>query len=511
MRSRVYITALLMVAALTPPLKAEPRFTRAQWMSDIGLTMPLPDGFVANPLEMPRAEAYLVTEGGRNRLEDRFEVLDLWMAMMVRGRWRDNDGNELTIARLTAALPDEKVGTTATRSEFRRSLQPLAVKDEAARDSAVEALVPVDLLPPERVRRNGRRNFLELWRYPSTNEAVIVYAFRPRSPERREEPEWYMASFICAPGEEVAKVEECIDEDFLEELSLPAARARTGVVPVCDDKASETDLLAEDYRRNVVNYSNWHFVRSGDLMITDNLDGYSRLSFIGTLTNELPRLRREYASAVPPALADGFHPAAIRVFGSREEYLAYVGVEARWTGAIWSPIRRELVLYLSENGVEELLRTVWHEAFHQYLSYAGSMISSSPWLNEGHAELFENSHFDGNGRLVYDCEAERTSFVNINAVKLAQAIPGLLTMDYDDFYEGDQGARKIKYWLAWSIAYFLQVGAPEVRFRPFEKTRAEYLAELIRTRSAKAATQKVLAGEQLDDFIAEWLKFWRKE
>ncbi len=38
------------------------------------------------PLDMPRAEAYLVTEGnGTMRLEDRYDELDLWTANAVLG------------------------------------------------------------------------------------------------------------------------------------------------------------------------------------------------------------------------------------------------------------------------------------------------------------------------------------------------------------------------------------------------------------------------------------------
>ena len=246
-------------------------------------------------------------------------------------------------------------------------------------------------------------------------------------------------------------------------------------------------------------------------MIADNLDAWSRAPFIATLTNELPRLRREYADALPSAQDDSFHPAAIRVFRSREEYLAYVGVDAKWTGALWSPLRRELVMYLSGNGVESLLRTVWHEAFHQYLSYAGSMLSAAPWLNEGHAELFEHAHFDAEGDLVYERPYEQGSFIHDNAAALAELLPTLLLLDYEDFYAGDHAAREKKYYLAWSVAYFLQVGAPEVRFRPFEKLRADYMSALVSTRDGRRATRAVLSGDALKKFVAEWLAFWRKE
>ena len=52
------------------------------------------------PLDMPRAEAYLVREGGVRRLEDRFNTLDLWTSRAVLGRWEDDDGRAFMVAKL---------------------------------------------------------------------------------------------------------------------------------------------------------------------------------------------------------------------------------------------------------------------------------------------------------------------------------------------------------------------------------------------------------------------------
>ena len=504
--------AFIFVLATISRLDASVRFARAEWFPDIGISMPVLEEAVAVPVDMPKAEAYLVTVDGKTHLEDRFDTFDLWTALTVRGRWRDAAGNELLVARLESELPDDQVGVTRTRGDFRKRLKPLGVKDAGRRDEAVSALfLEENLSQPVKTRRNGRRNFIELLRYPTTNENVLVYAFRPRSPERRETPGWYVVSLSGAQGEDASELEETFDESFLENVELPKASERTDCVPPPPENADETELLREDYRRNVANYSDWHFTSSGDLMITDNLDAQARTPFLAALTNDLPRLRREYASAVPSRKADTFHPAAIRVFRTREEYLAYVGVEARWTAALWSPTRRELVLYLPEQGVDNLLHTVWHEAFHQYLSYAGLMLSPAPWVNEGHAELFEHSHFDPEGNVVFDRNYEYARFVELNVKQLAGVLPAMLEMDYDEFYAGDQFERETKYRLAWSVAYFLQVGAPEIRFRPFEKLRGDYMDALISTRSGLRATRKVFTDEMRKDFIAEWQAYWKKE
>ena len=503
-------SAFILVLATICRLDAAVRFTRAEWFPDIGLAMPLPVGAVADPAEMPKAEAYLVTEDGKNRLEDRFDTFDLWTALTLRGRWRDAAGNEFRISRIVAELPDDRIGTTCTRGDFRKHLKALRVKDAYKRDEAVFALAPADVGNPVRSRRGGRRNFIELLQYPATNDNLLVYAFRPRTPESRETPDWYVVSLIGAPGEDAKELRESFEDAFLDEVYLPSLRDRGNSMQPVPDDADETELLREDYRRSVINYSEWNFTSSGDLMIVDDLDTQLRTQFIATLTNELPRLRREYATVMPSQLADGFHPAAIRVFRSREEYLAYVGVEAKWTAALWSTSRRELVMYLSELGVDNLLRTVWHEAFHQYLSYAGSMISAAPWINEGHAELFEYAHFDSKGKLVFERPYEYSRFIHANAATLAEMLPALLTLDYDEFYAGTQQERNAKYRLAWSLAFFLQIGAPEVRFRPFENLRADYMRALVSMRDGSRATQAVLTDEMRKELVSEWLAFWEK-
>ena len=301
--------------------------------------------------------------------------------------------------------------------------------------------------------------------------------------------------------------------DEFDQIEIPAARARpvpaAAVLPPED--ATEGDLLWRDVRGNVVNYDDWHSVSAEDVLVVDNVDPALRGFFITSLTNNLPRLRRAYARCVPSALAATNQTAVVRVFNSREEYLAYVGVEQKWTAALWSPVRRELVLYLPENGTEQLLRTVWHEAFHQYLAYAGSMIDSSPWFNEGHAQLFEHSHFDRTGAIVFDRDVQAAAYIQEFAAELAQNIPAVLEMDYTAFYDGTQSDVAAKYRLAWAMAYFLEVGAPQVRFRPFERLRADYLKALVRTRSMHEATAEVLNGERCEDFISAWLDFWKRQ
>jgi hypothetical protein len=231
---------------------------------------------------------------------------------------------------------------------------------------------------------------------------------------------------------------------------------------------------------------------------------------MASLTNGLPKMQAEYRKVLPSPLSDDSHIAAVRIFDSREEYLAYVGPEMNWSGALWSPQHRELVLYYPETGSESLLRTVWHEALHQHLDYACSMIQSPVWFNEGHAVLFEHTHFDLDGNVVFDAVPEAVAVVKSNPSEIADYLPAFFSIDYSEFYSGSNDERMLKYHIAWSVAYFLQVGAPEVRFQPFKNLRADLMRALVSTRRRDEAMKAVLTEQVQKDLIAEWLYFWKR-
>ena len=182
----------------------------------------------------------------------------------------------------------------------------------------------------------------------------------------------------------------------------------------------------------------------------------------------------------------------------------------RWSAALWSPQHRELVLYYPPGGSETLLRTVWHEALHQYLDYACSMLQTPPWFNEGHAVLFERPHFDVAGSPVFDPDPEAVQVIKGDTAAFAEYLPALLDMDYPEFYAGSGEERRLKYQLAWSLAYFLQIGAPKVRFQPFKHLRFDLMRETIRTKNRNEAARIVLTEEMRKDLIAEWSAFWKR-
>lgn len=489
-----------MSAAVHILLLASLIFQPAKEFPDLALSCGIPANAKAEPVEMPRAEAYIVGDSGGSVLEDRYDVFDLWYADSMRGRWRDADGNRMSIGRIRLKIPGDAGDVVRTRRDFAaRYADAVRPDDLEALDDAVYLLSPVEVSARVAPRRSQRQNLAALWRYETTNANAFVYAFRPRG-RQRIVTDWYLVSLVSDEPDAPDAIDRWLDEvrwigDSGEPLP-PSGNAETG-------------LLAEDYRRNIVNYGDWHFTAASNVVVVDNIAAPERSAFISALTNGLPKMQAAYRAALPSPLADDTHIAAVRIFDSRSEYLDYVGWDMQWSAALWSPQRRELVMFYPMDGASAMLRTVWHEALHQHLDYACSMLQMPPWFNEGHAVLFENSHFDSTGRLVFDVDREASAAINSDVPGLAGQLPALLAMDYADFYAGSDEERRMKYRLAWSLAYFLQVGAPEVRFQPFRNLRSDLMKSLVRTRRRSDAMRDVMGGEMTENLIKEWISFWK--
>ena len=77
------------------------------------------------PLDMPRAEAYLVREDGASRLEDRFDRLDLWMSQTLIGRWVDDQDRLFILSALETCPPSADRSGTQTRAGYESRKTPM--------------------------------------------------------------------------------------------------------------------------------------------------------------------------------------------------------------------------------------------------------------------------------------------------------------------------------------------------------------------------------------------------
>jgi len=463
------------------------------------------------PLDMPRAEAFLVEEKGRFRLEDRYDRLDLWTSQTVVGRWVDDVGRIFVLADLGTEPPTGNEAPTLTRLNYAASRSPMP-RIRANHDMpcafrrAIEFLADTPLTEEVPLRsRQLPHGYADVtyWQHP-TNMSSVVCTFRPEKSER-----WWLAVWALAEGDDLAERTQLFEDEFLRK-EFPDFRSSQSSQPSQPSQrsqrkhpVSERDLLRADARHSVAAYPTWHVADAAEFTVLD--DALSR-ELVATLTNEVADVRARAAAALPTSI-DGSNVLSVaRIYASRAEYLSALETDGNtnmmWTAAYWSQLRRELVAFLPDKGEAEFLKTIRHESFHQYLSYAVSMIPVSPWLNEGYAQYFEDVENENWGKAI-DVSDEGLK-------RLAQAVPAVLGMDYEAFYAGTDAERHVKYRLAWSLAVFLEKGANEVRLQPFATLKRDYFAELFKTRDMCAATAKAFGSQdKLKLFIAEWMKFWK--
>ncbi len=455
----------------------------------------------AMPLDMPRAEAYLVTEpSGKMRLEDRYDALDLWTSHTVLGRWVDNDGRVFTLSRISELVP-KSGASTITREKYYSGVVVPDRKNKTTRNDAIKMLSPFDL-PEEPTRPHIPVPAMrDVFYYHGTNTTSVVAAFCPE-----ENPYWYLAVWDLIPGDDFSVAVEKIEREFLSSWGkivkkhLPSEQCEFAQKPQKKraDVLSERELLRRDAIHSITNYSSWRCTAQSEFTVIDDIAGDS--STIDEVVEELSVMRSRYASIVPTPLEGTNVLAIVRLYKNRDEYLSALNINdienMQWSAAYWSAQRRELVAYLPEGDKEGLLTTIRHEAFHQYLSYALSMIPSSPWFNEGYAQYFED-------------ESSSDWKMEVDIESLAQVLPAIMAMDYEQFYSGTDEVRRLKYRVAWSMAYFLEKGACKVLREPFKNVKKDYVDSLLKTKDMRKATAAAFKSEDVvKRFVKEWKKFW---
>ena len=447
------------------------------------------------PLDMPKAEGWTVREGDRVRIEDRFDVDDLWYSRTVTGCWLENDGERAFLLADLEYLPPAVDGRK-TRVDYEGTLvrPDRRLPDHLLRQ--LNGVSPVSVTESFTRPHQLPHGMKEVRYYEGTNLLDIVCAYRPEKSDH-----WYAAIWELAEGDDREEMRKVFEDEFWKELGEfekgngERGKGKNGK----KGKPSERELLKRDAAHSVAAYDFWHCTPGEDFVILDDLkDGRA---FVASLTNDLAVWRGRFAAALPTAVDTTDTLCVARIYRDRGDFLIAAGEDMRWAAAYWRPSRRELVACLPPDGnLAELRRTFRHEAFHQYLSYATAMIPVSPWLNEGYAQYFEDECRD-----TFDLEFTEEQWDEVEL-----SLPALLFMDYERFYAGTDAQRRTNYRLAWSLAYFVERGMREIRHDPFRDFKRRYFDELAKSRDMCKATA---AGFGSDDgmklFCNEWKKFWK--
>ncbi len=200
----------------------------------------------------------------------------------------------------------------------------------------------------------------------------------------------------------------------------------------------------------------------------------------------------------------------VKLFAERDEYLRYVGPAMAWTGGVWNPSVRELLVSplgtdVDDKMEEKFLREVaLHEGFHQYIFYASRETNPALWINEGCAQFFENSSPRRGEIGTLDDATEKK--LSRAAAAAEDDLRRFISLDHAGFYAEKE--REHNYALAHALLYYLLRGAPALGEKEFAALPRRYIEALRETRNPKTAQERTFADIDTRELAAKLKAFW---
>jgi len=484
---------------------------------NIGLMFPTLRNAKADPVPPPEAHPYLLVRTDTLARQDLFDPYELWYALECCARWSDNFGNRLVIGRVAHRFLE--AGSSFVSRQSFSALMTSASAQVNARDADdvrewVGHFSGVELGETEKVKRNAF-TLDEIRFYPCDVPNTLIYAFQPRRIGNASNPDWFCVILEAPDAPDFDDLKAAFEEDFIAKIALPSRTSKDDGATVEELAVATRDARPVDLpdhpvrveaRKSIENYDDWWIAETEGYVILSDLDNKTGKTFVGDLQNTMPPLKAAFVKLVPPLTREP-DISSIRIFRDRADYVRYVGSKHAWSGGLWMPARRELVMFLSAD-LDALLRTLRHEAFHQYLSYAYCMITAPPWMNEGHASLFENASITKKGKVTLEEDEQKVALLLDNMETVTEMLPDLFRADYDGFYSGTSEQRQLKYAMAWGIVYYLQKVAPQERNTPFKALLPDLADALAETRKYPVANEQVLETIDMPVFQTNFSEFW---
>lgn len=186
----------------------------------------------------------------------------------------------------------------------------------------------------------------------------------------------------------------------------------------------------------------------------------------------------------------------VYLFSGRTGYLRYcrriLGDVRMHTSGLYSPTLKQLLVWNLPDR-EEMMRTVRHEGFHQYLDTV--MEEPPPWFNEGMAEYYEVGEVRGGVLETGQAHPEHVAYLREHVADL-RSIEEIVGLDADTFY----ATARASYAESWALVHFLRHSSRRNAWlfrRIFDALREP-------GRSPREALRIALAGVDLDRLEAEF-------
>jgi hypothetical protein len=153
-------------------------------------------------------------------------------------------------------------------------------------------------------------------------------------------------------------------------------------------------------------------------------------------------------------------PLDVYLFNRKADYASFTQNRYQNTGGVFVPARNQLVAYL-EGQRDTLRRTLGHEAFHQF-AFKATGANMPIWLNEGLAQLFEESIWTGESFLMNQVSPRRLrqlqSDIRTNRCMGLRAIMSLTPDRWSANLAADPEAGATQYNQAWAMVHYMAYG-----------------------------------------------------
>ena len=466
------------------------------------------------------------TQGGKKEVFNVYNPIELWKRDQTAGIWVIKDLVTVTVYTPTlspSGLNSLKLGrhnltTLKTYTEWKERNRKANWNPEEI-TTWLNMLTGKMLNQPKLIKKYAPRNTIT-YAYTLSNgsEYELIYAISPKS----------------KPNTPPIVIEYTLGEKATAEIHknrlavLTSLSTLTFYTPKKNTASSKARVISTKTKKNttqhtqeyidnknaiissIQNMKNWWYMETDNYLMVSNIKNKTT---VRTLAQGLERSRRGYVQYYP--LKQPLKAVSVaRMFQTREEYLNFVGDSLKWTGGVWMPSKKELVVSPTNWGDRRARRKMmvevsYHEAFHQYIYFATGERTTSAWFNEGSAQFFEGMEFKGK-RIVIGIEPYMAK--RMLTLGTTTNIKRLLYMSYKDFY--NENTSSDNYALSHGLLFFLQKGAQLMKYKHknnYHEIPTKYYNAILDGKSPKKATDIAWEGVDMNKFTEDFQEFWNSK
>lgn len=475
-------------------------------------------GSTSSPMPFPDAITFRNRKDPSMKME-LFNRKELWKYEQILGRWF-GPGGSMVFVKVAYPLPDgirifaSNQPDFVKKEDFQSWLKDSELKfeNESEIQNWLEVFVGTKITKDSSFKNKKAK--LDILHYTSDDEYKdLYYIADPANPERK-----YLLFFDIDQNSDLKK---SMKNTQLIAGTLAAFSPKKTAVndkKLVTKKSTNIKTRSPEYiasRDKVIdsirNLGGWWYLETENYIFTANLQDRKLIDDFQVQVEKCRDVYEKYFELKGPLTKI----SVIKSFNTRDQYINYLDNEmASVTIGMWMPSKEELVISPTygkrKENREEMINTLFHEGFHQYIFYACNMMSTSPWFNEGHAAFFEGLEFKSRSMELSVPTRRVDEFNRFCGGSISKGMLNtLLQMDYAQFYDKNSALRN--YSGSWALIYFLNKGAPVMGKPEYAQIPFRYYEAIHELKDPAKATDEAWRNVDLDVFCADMFKFYESK